>query len=59
MKKLYKVEFGSNIAGSKDIVYISSENETNALNEAKPLLNTHKLVPDFLNKKGRYYVTIA
>ena len=54
--KEYKVYFRNNIAGSYDSTVILAENEFEAIEKGKPMLNTHKLVPDFLNKYGRYGV---
>ena len=54
--KEYKVYFRNNIAGSYDSTIILAENEFEAIEKGKPMLNTHKLVPDFLNKYGRYGV---
>ena len=54
--KEYIVSFGSNIAGSRDHVYVMAESEMEALAKGKPMLNTHKLSPDFLNQYSRYSV---
>ena len=54
--KEYKVYFRNNIAGSYDSTVILAENEFEAIEKGKPMLNTHKLAPDFLNKYGRYGV---
>lgn len=54
--KTYKVCFGSNIVGSHDHVYVVANNEQEAFAKGKPMLNTHKLHPDFLNSYGRYSV---
>ena len=54
--KLFKVTFGSRIVGSHDYTYVMAENENEALKIAKPMLNTHKLSPDFLNQYSRYNV---
>ena len=54
--KEYKVYFRNNIAGSYDSTVILAENEFEALEKGKLMLSTHKLVPDFLNKYGRYGV---
>lgn len=53
---MYKVSFGSRIVGSNDSVCVMAESEQAALNKGKLMLNTHKLVPDFLNKYSRYSV---
>jgi hypothetical protein len=55
--RLFKVSFGSHIVGSHDHVYVMADNEQMALRIAKPMLNTHKLNPDFLNQYGRYAVS--
>jgi hypothetical protein len=52
----YLVSFGSNIVGSHDSIVVMAKNETEALKKGKPMLNTHKLSPDFLNKYGSYSV---
>lgn len=52
--KIFRVSFGSNIVGSHDCVTVLAENEADALEKGKPMLNTHKLIPNFLNKFGRY-----
>ena len=54
--KLFMVSFGSRIARSYDYVYVMAENSSDALKIAKPMLDTHKLVPDFLNEYSRYNV---
>ena len=54
---LYSVSFGSNIAGSHDHVYVVAKDEHEAFMIGKPKLNTHKLVPDFLNQYGRFYIS--
>jgi len=54
--KEYIVSFVSYIADSHDHVYIMAENKMEALKIGKSMLNTHKLVPDFLNKYGRFNV---
>ena len=57
--KLYKVAFGSRISGSQDYCYVLAESETEALDKGKEMLDTHRLVPDFLNKYGRYSVMLC
>lgn len=59
MEKIYKVSFGSRITGSHDHVYVVAESEKEALEKGKPMLNTHKLAPDFLNSYGRFNVCEA
>ena len=54
--KTFKVSFGSRIAGSHDSVVVVAENEEEAFEKGKPMLNTHKLSPDYLNNYGRYDV---
>lgn len=54
--KTYKVKFVSKIAGGSDHVFVIAESEQKALEIGKPMLNTHKLVPDFLNSYSRYSV---
>lgn len=54
--KLFKVSFGSRIAGSNDFTYLMADNREEALKKGKKMLDTHKLVPDFLNTYGRYEV---
>lgn len=56
MDNKYKVEFKSNIIGSSDIVYVFAKCADDALEKGKHLLNTHKLIPDFLNQYGRFFV---
>lgn len=54
--EMYKVSFGSNITGSCDYVYVMAKSEQEAREKGKSMLDTHKLVPDFLNSYGRYSV---
>lgn len=54
--KMYRVSFGSRIAGSNDSVFVMAKSEQEALEIGKPMLNTHKLIPDFLINYGRYSV---
>lgn len=54
--KLFKVSFGSRIAGSNDFTYLLASRWEEALEKGKKMLNTHKLFPDFLNAYGRYEV---
>ena len=54
--KLFYVSFHSNMIGSYDATYVVAENEAKALERAKPMLNTKKLVPNFLNDYGRFHV---
>lgn len=56
---LYLVSYGSKIIGSNDFVYVIAESEKEALKIAKPMLNTHKLYPDFLNNYSRYHVELS
>lgn len=51
--KLFKVSFGSKIAGSNDCTYLMANSANEALENGKKMLNTHKLFPDFLNKYSR------
>ena len=53
---MYRVSFCSRIAGSNDSVCVMAKSEQEALEIGKPMLNTHKLTPDFLNSYGRYSV---
>ena len=57
--KLYKVAFGSRISGSQDYCYVLAESEKEALDKGKEMLDTHRLIPDFLNKYGMYSVTLC
>lgn len=54
--KLFKVSFGSRIAGSNDFTYLLASGWEEALENGKKMLNTHKLFPNFLNDYGRYEV---
>lgn len=54
--KTFEVSFGSRITGSHDYVVVMAESEEEAMKIGKPMLNTHKLSPDFLNSYGRYDV---
>ena len=54
-QKVYRVQFGSRIAGSADSVVVIAQSEDEAMEIAKPMLNTRKLVPDFLNRYGQYF----
>ena len=54
-QKIYRVRFGSRIAGSADSVVVIAQSEDEAMEIAKPMLNTHKLAPDFLNRYGQYF----
>ena len=53
---MYRVSFRSRIVGSNDSVCVMAESEQAALNKGKTMLNTHKFIPDFLNKYSRYSV---
>lgn len=57
--EMYRVNFCSRIAGGNDSVCIMANSEQEALKMGKPMLNTHKLTPDFLNNYGRYKVKKA
>jgi hypothetical protein len=59
MKKLYIVGIHSNIAGGNDHVYVRAENPEEALKIGEPMLDKHKLIPDFLNNYSRIYVDEA
>lgn len=54
--KLFLVSFGSRIAGSRDHVYVMAKDANEALTIGKPMLDTHKLTPEYLNQLGRYDV---
>lgn len=54
--KPFKVSFGSKIAGSTDSVIVLAESADKAFEKARPMLNTHKLSPDFLNQYSRYNI---
>ena len=54
--KPFRVSFGSKIAGSTDSVIVLAENAEKAFEKARPMLDTHKLIPDFLNQYSRYMV---
>lgn len=47
--KLFKVSFGSKISGSNDCTFLMANDENEALEMGKKMLNMHKLIPDFLN----------
>ena len=53
---IYKVSFDNNIVGGSDSTYIIADSEEEALKKGKYFINTHKLIPDFLNTYGRYNV---
>ena len=53
---MYRVSFSSRISGGSDNVCIMAKSEQEALEKGKPMLNTNKLVPSFLNGYGRYSV---
>jgi hypothetical protein len=55
----YYVKLKSNISGGNDGVYITAENESEALKEAYKKLDFHKLTPDFLNTFSRILITKA
>ena len=55
--KMYFVEFGSRIPGSYDYTYVMASDPETALKLAKPMLETNRLFPDFLNKFGKFTVT--
>lgn len=55
--KLFEVSFGSKIVGSNDCTFLMANNANEALEMGKKMLNTHKLVPNFLNDYGRWNVT--
>jgi hypothetical protein len=59
MKKLYIVGIYSRIAGGNDHTYVMAENQEEALKIGEPMLDKHKLVPDFLNDYSRIYVREA
>lgn len=54
--KEFIVSFGSHIAGSHDYTHVMANNEQEALEKGKSMLNTHKLYPDFLNNYGHFNV---
>ena len=54
--KEFIVSFSSKIVGSHDYVYVVAKNADEALKIGKPMLNTRKLIPDFLNGYGRFHV---
>lgn len=56
-EKLFLVEWRHRIAGGSDCTYVYATDVKDALERAKPMLDTHKLVPDFLNNYGRFVVT--
>jgi hypothetical protein len=58
-EKTYLVEWKSNIVGGSDCTYVSANNAQDAFYKAEPMLNRHKLVPDFLNDYGRFVVTLV
>lgn len=59
MKKLYIVGIHSRIAGGNDYTYVMAENPEEALKIGEPMLDKHRLVPDFLNQYSRIYVREA
>ena len=54
--RTFIVSFGNHIPGSRDSVVVLAYNSAEALEKGKIMLNTHKLVPDFLNQYSRYSV---
>lgn len=58
-EKLFLVEWHHRIAGGSDCTYVYATNAKEAVAKATPMLNTHKLVPDFLNDYGKLIVTEA
>lgn len=54
--KAFIVCWHHHIAGGSDHVCVMAKDEREALQKGKPMLNTHKLHPDFLNNYGMYYV---
>ena len=57
-ERLYEASWVTNIVGGSDIVYLLAENDLEAIEKAKSLLNTHKLVPNWLNNYGRLYIRV-
>jgi hypothetical protein len=59
MDKVFLVGVYSRIAGGNDCTYVLANNEAEALKIGVPMLDTHKLVPDFLNDYSKIYVREA
>lgn len=55
--RYYYVEFSSRISGGSDAAWIYAGSEEEALRIARTKINTHKLVPDYLNNYSRWMVT--
>lgn len=54
--KMYRVSAVSKLAGGNDNVCVMAESVQMAFLIGKPMLNTHKLIPAFLNGFVRYDV---